>query len=206
MEPYHYNTSTTYNASITNTDGSDNTTKDSHNQLESCPPPLPTTSATTSTTKDPYYDDISSAESYPNHHNNHHQSPAITLPPPPPHLSAHHSSQDQWGSGQFPNNYSYYPPPQTSASFYQSPALTPDVPPPTSYNPPSHYDGNLYYPTPAPAVGSTFAGMSASYLDLVKNEIDEDDETRPVVTLDNKMLWQEFHQAGTEMIITKTGR
>jgi len=199
MEPYHY--TPTYNATNNDTARSDNNTSDSRTQLESCPLPLPTTSATPTSTKDTYYDNIPTAENYPSHHN--HQSSAISLPPPP-HLTLHPTSQDSWGNAQFPNNYSYYPPPPPPASFYQGTTPTSDVPPPASYNASSQYVGDLYYPPPS--AGSTFTGMSASYLDLVKNEIDEDDETRPVVTLENKMLWQEFHQAGTEMIITKTGR
>lgn len=55
------------------------------------------------------------------------------------------------------------------------------------------YDDNIYYPSPTT---SGFVGPAHN----------ESNETRPVVTLENKGLWNDFYQVGTEMIITKTGR
>ena len=116
-------------------------------------------------------------------------------------------NQEQWQNPPSLTNYpSFYPPPP---SFYQGPPQIQNLPPAPhhSHHSSSQYD-SLYYPTPPP-LGPNFPGMPPHLFDFVKNcesNDDEFDEHRPVVTLENKCLWQEFNEAGTEMIITKTGR
>lgn len=103
--------------------------------------------------------------------------------------------QDQWPQQNSPFiNYpaSYFAPP-----FYQG----------AQQNVPTHHHSNydnMYHHAPS-SVGPSFPGIPHSF-DSVKLEMEEVDENRPVATLENKTLWEEFHQAGTEMIITKTGR
>lgn len=137
-------------------------------------------------------------------------------PPPPPSLQTDASvpiqhQQEQWHNSPPPlTNYPpYYPPPPPP--FYQgvAPQLQNHIP---NHHNNSQYD-SLYHPSPSTG-GPSFPGITppSHSLDFVggKNygEMNEDDldEHRPVVTLENKSLWQEFNEAGTEMIITKTGR
>lgn len=127
-------------------------------------------------------------------------------------VPAQQHQQEQWHNSSSLTNYPpYYPPPPPP--FYQGPPqLQNNLPPSQHHHNNSQYD-SLYYPPPAG--GTSFPGMPPPpppHLDFGggKNcgELNEDDldENRPVVTLENKSLWQEFNEAGTEMIITKTGR
>uniref|UniRef100_A0A7M5TZD2 T-box domain-containing protein n=2 Tax=Clytia hemisphaerica TaxID=252671 RepID=A0A7M5TZD2_9CNID len=168
------------------------------------PPPPPPPPSTTPTTGQYQLNVIQSSGSLPQPVPPTQQTHPECSPPP----------QNLWNqpSNNSIPNYSYYPP--TAPSFYSAPGTGPatqDLPPPPQFNNQSS-EYNMYYPALSPSTGpSTFgpggAMPPAQYLDYGKHcNVDDDDENRPVVTLENKSLWQEFHEVGTEMIITKTGR
>jgi len=96
-----------------------------------------------------------------------------------------------------------------SQQYFQQNSYPPSLPPssdiPPSYNPYS----TPYYPHQPPSYGgSGYGGNYSNYpsYNSTSEYNKEDDSERPVVSLENKELWGDFHDAMTEMIITKTGR
>lgn len=64
--------------------------------------------------------------------------------------------------------------------------------------------------TSSPSSSSSKSGGSGSgnnpYAHLLKNKSNCDELAKVECHLENKELWDKFHELGTEMIITKTGR
>ena len=63
-------------------------------------------------------------------------------------------------------------------------------------------------PTPVTTAAPMTSTTAAKEHDEKKDDPSADDEgpDTPVVELENFQLWSDFHQFGTEMVITKTGR
>ena len=121
------------------------------------------------------------------------QQPQVQGAPPPPSSHCAGSNPDPWNSPQFgypPSHHQYYPHSHSSLYYHGAPDYT-------NYEQTMCGNGNSGYYHPIQPTYNT-----APY----GNEEQDDDENRPVVSLENKELWQTFHSAGTEMIITKTGR
>lgn len=63
-------------------------------------------------------------------------------------------------------------------------------------------------PTPVTTTTPTTSTTAAKEHEEKKDDASADDEgpDQPIVELENFQLWSDFHQFGTEMVITKTGR
>lgn len=121
------------------------------------------------------------------------------LPPQPAPHCVSPANTDPWNPSQisYPSHHQYYP--HGYPGYYHGISSPPDVPLP--YNQPgcSGGSGSYYHSAPPPPQG--YGGISYENEDQ-----DDSDENKIMVTLENKQLWKDFHDVGTEMIITKTGR
>ena len=60
--------------------------------------------------------------------------------------------------------------------------------------------------SPTPATPTTTTPSKEAENDKKEESNDDEGPDAPIVELENFQLWNDFHQFGTEMVITKTGR